>query len=91
MKQYKIDVLKKIEEASEGDRIISLREQALSFNKLSTLSGFTSTTLISNLEKKKDKAFDKIRINTLAYIANALGYTVIELLQKLEIIDEEKE
>lgn len=28
MKQYKIDVLEKIKAASEGDRIISLREQA---------------------------------------------------------------
>lgn len=72
----------------DGSKLALIRQkQALSFNKLSTLSGFTSTTLISNLEKKKGKDFDKIRINTLAYIANALGYTVIELLQKLEIED----
>lgn len=28
MKQYKIEILKRLEKASEGDRIISLREQS---------------------------------------------------------------
>lgn len=28
MKQYKIEILKRLEKASEGDRIISLKEQA---------------------------------------------------------------
>ena len=76
----------------DGGKLTLIRQkQALSLNKLSSLSGLTSTNLISDLEKKKGEVFDKIRINTLAYIANALGNTVIELLQKLEIIDEVKE
>lgn len=68
-----------------GNNLTKLREQqALSLNKLSTMSGFVATTRIATYEKSKGDEFDKITINSLAYIANALGYTAIELLQKLE-------
>lgn len=68
-----------------GNNLTKLREQqALSLNKLSIMSGFATTNRLVIYEKSKGDAFDKIKINSFAYIANALGYTTIELLQKLE-------
>lgn len=49
MKQYKIDVLEKIEEASEGDRIISLREQANACGIYVTAIKFQQRPLLENV------------------------------------------
>lgn len=68
-----------------GNKLTMLREQqALTVNKLATMSGFTGSNRLSNYEKTSGAEFDKIKISSIACIANALGYTVIELLQKLE-------
>ena len=68
-----------------GNKLTMLRErQALTVNKLATMSGFTGSNRLSNYEKTSGAEFDKITISSISYIANALGYTVIELLQKLE-------